>query len=143
MGHTIFLGYDVVLIVFAFFFGAAVGSAIMRLLLRRAQKRSWSKRYFTSVCCGHRLAWNDLIPILSYLYWKGKCRHCGGRIPAGCIAAEVIYGLMGVVCAVTLMPTAAPISMRLCFLVVAVIVTIVYTTMSNNIIKEREARSHG
>src|SRR5690348_4801259 len=30
--------------------------------------------------CGNRLTGLDLVPVLSYLALRGKCRHCGARI---------------------------------------------------------------
>jgi len=30
--------------------------------------------------CGHRLRWYDLIPVISYLMLRGRCRYCGARI---------------------------------------------------------------
>lgn len=30
--------------------------------------------------CGVRLAWYELVPVLSYLCLRGRCRRCGGRI---------------------------------------------------------------
>jgi leader peptidase (prepilin peptidase)/N-methyltransferase len=35
-----------------------------------------------SVClhCGHRLAWYDLVPLVSWLELGGKCRYCGKQI---------------------------------------------------------------
>lgn len=31
--------------------------------------------------CGHQLHWNDLIPVVSWLLLKGKCRYCSAKIP--------------------------------------------------------------
>lgn len=30
--------------------------------------------------CSHAIAWHDNIPIISYLWLKGRCRHCGSSI---------------------------------------------------------------
>lgn len=55
-----------------------------------------------SVClkCGYRLRWYDNIPILSWLWLKGRCRKCGAKIGWMEITAEVglaiVFGLMGV-----------------------------------------------
>jgi leader peptidase (prepilin peptidase)/N-methyltransferase len=32
--------------------------------------------------CGHRIAWHENIPVLSYLVQRGRCRGCGGHIDA-------------------------------------------------------------
>ena len=31
--------------------------------------------------CGHQLHWNDLMPVLSWLLLKGKCRYCKTHVP--------------------------------------------------------------
>ena len=35
--------------------------------------------------CGHTLGVRDLIPLLSYLFHRGRCRFCGERIPVDCV----------------------------------------------------------
>lgn len=39
--------------------------------------------------CGHVLGPGDLIPVVSYLLRRGRCRYCGGAISPRCLAAEV------------------------------------------------------
>lgn len=52
-----------------------------------------------SVClhCGHQLAWYDLIPLLSWLQLRGKCRYCRRAIgwlePVVEIAVATFFGL--------------------------------------------------
>ncbi len=43
--------------------------------------------------CNHPIAWYDNIPLLSYLILRGKCRHCGARIP---LRYPLVEGLTGV-----------------------------------------------
>jgi prepilin signal peptidase PulO-like enzyme (type II secretory pathway) len=40
--------------------------------------------------CAATLGFFDLIPILSYLFLRGKCRHCGASFPSSLFFAEVI-----------------------------------------------------
>ena len=40
--------------------------------------------------CGHVLGAGELIPIFSYLFSHGRCRHCGGAIPVRCLTAELM-----------------------------------------------------
>lgn len=44
--------------------------------------------------CNHRLGWRDLIPILSYLLLKGKCRYCGQKISLRYPGVELLTGLL-------------------------------------------------
>jgi len=39
--------------------------------------------------CGQRLGIPDLIPILSYLWLRGRCRYCGIKIPVRVIIVEI------------------------------------------------------
>lgn len=44
--------------------------------------------------CGHRLAAWELIPVLSFVLLRGRCRECGGRIPAQYPLVELGTGIM-------------------------------------------------
>ncbi len=66
---------------FTLLVGLAVGSFVNVLIYRIP--RGLSIVWPPSHCpvCGHRLAWKDNIPLLSYLILRGRCRYCGARIP--------------------------------------------------------------
>jgi leader peptidase (prepilin peptidase)/N-methyltransferase len=44
--------------------------------------------------CGRRLASFDLIPLLSYLLLRGRCRYCGAPIPRRVLLVEAMTGLL-------------------------------------------------
>ena len=48
--------------------------------------------------CGNVIKWYDLIPVLSYVLLRGKCRNCGSRIPVYCFVIELIGGVIGLLC---------------------------------------------
>lgn len=48
--------------------------------------------------CKHKLAFWDLIPILSYLFRKGKCNYCGRKIPISYLLLELINGTVFLIC---------------------------------------------
>ena len=52
--------------------------------------------------CGHSLAPNYLIPIISWVSLKGKCRYCGEPISARYTIVESIGGVSGVICTLVL-----------------------------------------
>ena len=70
--------------------GAVLGSFFDCTAARYAAGAGWLPRG-RSRCdaCGHTLAAADLIPIVSFLLRRGRCRYCGGRIPADCLWAEL------------------------------------------------------
>jgi len=61
-------------------FGLAIGSFLNVVIIRVPEGRSlWHPR---SACpgCSAQLAWHDNIPVLSFLWLRGRCRACGMRI---------------------------------------------------------------
>lgn len=49
-----------------------------------------------SIClhCGHELSWYDLIPMVSWIYLKGKCRYCHKKIGKLELFSEFSLGLI-------------------------------------------------
>jgi len=74
--------------------GIAIGSflnvCIDRLPLRR------SLAYPPSRCeaCQHSLSLKDLIPLVSYLWLRGRCRYCRAQIPRRILLVEVLGGIL-------------------------------------------------
>jgi leader peptidase (prepilin peptidase)/N-methyltransferase len=82
--HPIILG-------FTFAFGAVIGSflnvCIYRLPMRQSVNRpSWSYCF----SCGERLRFWDLIPLLSALALRFRCRHCGRRFSPQYFLVELL-----------------------------------------------------
>lgn len=48
--------------------------------------------------CGHVLGPADLVPVFSYLFLKGRCRYCGAKVPARCLALELGFAAVSVLC---------------------------------------------
>ena len=44
--------------------------------------------------CLHELSWKDLIPVLSWIWLRGKCRYCGRDISSRYWVVEVVSGCM-------------------------------------------------
>ncbi|WP_231710760.1 prepilin peptidase [Gracilibacillus suaedae] len=62
--------------VLSFIFGLVLGSFYNVVGLRIPQKIFLSSSRSVCPACNHKLRWFELIPILSYIMQKGKCRHC-------------------------------------------------------------------
>lgn len=58
-----------------------------------------------SICprCGRTLDAPDLVPVFSWLFLRGRCRHCGAHIPARYLLVEVLGGVLALaVCGILL-----------------------------------------
>lgn len=60
--------------------GIILGSFINALVWRIREKRDFVRERSECVHCHHQLAWADLIPVVSWVALKGKCRYCNMRI---------------------------------------------------------------
>src|SRR5436309_1353258 len=60
--------------------GLVMGSAVTALAYRIPRGRSWVRGRSACPACGAVLQVRDLIPLLSFVLARGRCRHCGGRI---------------------------------------------------------------
>jgi len=74
-----------VLLLIIFLTGLAVGSFLNCVIYRMELKyrgEVTSPLRGRSYCphCKHKLSWQDLIPVFSFLILRGKCRYCGKRI---------------------------------------------------------------
>ena len=61
-------------------FGLAMGSAVTALAHRVPRERSWVRGRSACPSCDARLGPLDLVPLLSFIASRGRCRHCRARI---------------------------------------------------------------
>src|SRR5438270_12623469 len=80
----------------AFFFapGLAVGSFLNVLAARVPLKRSIVSPPSACMSCDERIRARDNVPVLSYVLLRGRCRHCGVRIPLRYPAVELVTALL-------------------------------------------------
>jgi prepilin signal peptidase PulO-like enzyme (type II secretory pathway) len=76
----------------AFFFGAIVASFAGVVAERLHTGESWVRGRSHCNSCGRTLSVLDLLPVLSYLLFWGRCRTCGGRVPATYPVIEAFTG---------------------------------------------------
>lgn len=60
--------------------GLCVGSFCNVLIFRLPRREEFVKTPSHCMVCGHRLAWYELLPLVSWLAQGGKCRACGASI---------------------------------------------------------------
>lgn len=85
--------YAYMLILF-FIFGTVFGSFFCVVGYRRANKKSIVAPRSSCQSCGHQLSFKELIPVISYLLQKGKCRHCGKHISIFYPIVELFTGIL-------------------------------------------------
>ena len=81
------------LIVF-FIFGAVMGSFYHVVATRLSNDESII--YPASHCpkCNHKLSWYENIPVMSYLFLRGRCKECHSSIPLSYLIVEIVTGLL-------------------------------------------------
>jgi leader peptidase (prepilin peptidase)/N-methyltransferase len=78
-----------------FVLGAVIGSFLASILVRWPEGRSVVRGRSQCDSCGRGLAARDLVPILSWLLVRGRCRHCGAAIDKRHLAIEAGAAMVG------------------------------------------------
>ena len=85
--------YQIILYILIFILGGAVGSFVNLVVDRLYIKNYWKGR---SICdnCAKKLSWYELIPVLSYIFLKGKCKQCKTFFGKYHFWVEIIFGII-------------------------------------------------
>ena len=81
-------------VVLVFAAGACVGSLVNYCFYRLPLEKSILWPGPRCARCLQPIRWYDNIPLLSYLVLRGRCRTCGGHIPARYLVVELLTGLI-------------------------------------------------
>ena len=73
--------------------GLVFGSFYLVVATRLPEEKSIIKPGSHCDNCNHLLKWYELIPVISYMLQKGKCRSCGAKIPFLTVIIEIITGV--------------------------------------------------
>lgn len=73
--------------------GLAWGSFLNVVIFRLPRDMSLSRPPSTCPGCGRRIRPSENIPVLSYIWLRGKCRNCGMGIPLSYLLVEIITPL--------------------------------------------------
>lgn len=77
-----------------FYFGSMIGSFLNVLIIRLPKKENFSTTRSYCPKCKNQLFWYHNIPILSYIFLKGKCAFCKTQISKQYILIEISTGLI-------------------------------------------------
>jgi leader peptidase (prepilin peptidase)/N-methyltransferase len=83
-----------ILYLFSFFFGSAIGSFLNVCIYRLPREESIVLPPSNSTSCNNPIRFYDNIPMISYLFLRGKCRSCRERISPVYLIVEVLSGLI-------------------------------------------------
>lgn len=92
----IYGGVTVLLIVYVTLLGMLLGSFLGLAVIRIPRGESLMTPRSHCRLCEHTLAWFENIPILSYLFLRGKCGNCGERISPKYLVIEIVTALVTV-----------------------------------------------
>lgn len=84
---------QIVLQVFIILIGATVGSFLNVVIFRLPRGESLVRPRSRCLSCGAALGVIDLVPVLSYLALRGRCRHCGRPYSPRYMFVELATGL--------------------------------------------------
>jgi leader peptidase (prepilin peptidase) / N-methyltransferase len=80
--------------IYAFALGACIGSFLNVCVYRWPAEQSVLRPRSRCPGCEQPIRWYDNIPILSYLFLRGRCRNCGARISAQYPFVELLVALI-------------------------------------------------
>lgn len=84
---------DYILLTLVFVLGLVIGSFLNVVIFRLDTENDIVNSRSKCLSCGHLLAWRDLVPVLSFLGLKGKCRYCRTKISWQYPLVEIASGL--------------------------------------------------
>ncbi|MCR4634504.1 MAG: prepilin peptidase [Erysipelotrichaceae bacterium] len=77
-----------------FICGSIFGSFLNCLSMRIVKKEDFFRSRSHCDVCGHKLQALDLIPILSFVFLKGRCRYCKQKLPLTYPISEAVLGVV-------------------------------------------------
>lgn len=83
-------------------FGLCIGSFLNVVIYRLPRGMNLAKPASHCTTCGHKLAWYDNIPLLSYLILRGKCRYCGASVSPRYFVVEFTNCVLWLMCPLTM-----------------------------------------
>jgi leader peptidase (prepilin peptidase)/N-methyltransferase len=112
---------ELALAAFAFAPGLALGSFLNVVAARVPLRRSVVTPASACMSCGTELAARDNVPLVSYAFLRGRCRHCSARIPLRYPVVELVTAVLIAACVLAFGLTAqAALAAFFCAVLVAI-----------------------
>lgn len=74
-------------------FGSLVGSFLNVIIYRVPKNLSVVTPRSKCPKCSHKISWYENIPVISFLFLKGKCKKCKTKIPTEYVLVEILMGI--------------------------------------------------
>ena len=84
---------DIVLYILIFIIGTIFGSFFTLATYRIPRKQDITHTRSFCPNCEHKLGFLDMIPVLSYVFLRGKCRYCKQKISPRYLILEILSGI--------------------------------------------------
>ena len=85
---------NILYLIIFFIFGTLMGSFLTVIGLRLPKKENFTTTHSHCDSCGHVLSMIEMIPIVSYVLQKGRCRHCGKKVDVLSTYVELFTGAL-------------------------------------------------
>jgi prepilin signal peptidase PulO-like enzyme (type II secretory pathway) len=125
---------DLFFYIIFFILGTIIGSFLNVVVLRYNTGVSIARGRSFCFSCGKKLSWSELVPVLSFLFQKGKCCGCKSKISWQYPVVEVLTGLLFL--AIFLKYGLEPISLLIGFILVSVLIAITVYDIRQKIIPD-------
>ncbi len=119
--------------VFAFIFGAVVGSFLNVCIFRIPAKISIIKPFSQCPHCHHPIRFYDNIPLISYIVLMGKCRDCGSKISWRYPLVELITAVISLL---LFLQFGLTMQFLIFFIFTAVLIVIAFIDLDHQIIPD-------
>ncbi len=83
--------------IFSFIFGAVVGSFVNVCIFRLPAQQSIITPASHCLSCNHPIAFYDNIPLVSFIFLRGKCRHCKTPLSYQYPLVELATGMLSLI----------------------------------------------
>lgn len=92
------VGFELYLYFLLVLTGACIGSFLNVVIYRLPKGEFLAKARSACPACGKELQWFDLIPVVSYIRLRGRCRYCNAKISSRYPIVEAVCAVLAVLC---------------------------------------------
>lgn len=85
---------EIILLILTITYGVIIGSFLNVCIYRIPEKESIVVVRSHCMSCGKQLKWYDLVPLVSFLVLRGKCRYCKAKLSWQYPAVEALNGIL-------------------------------------------------